>query len=164
MIQDLQAIADQIDLVFNLCDEGFNNQATKELHILSLLEILDLPYTGGTPKCLAYCYDKCYDKSLVRGIIAQSMDIPVPQALMVRSEDISIVESAIDFSVIVKPNFGDSSIGITQDSVCHDLEMLRKAMLQIRVKIADISYVQMLGNILQAGEKRIAANSTKYSY
>ncbi len=129
LIQDLPAMADEIDFVFNLCDEGFNNLATKELHIPALLEILDLPYTGGTPKCLAYCYDKL----LVRSI-AQAMDIPVPQTLTIAVEDIS-VQSAVDFPVIVKPNFGDSSWGITQDSVCYNLQMLEKAILQVREKL-----------------------------
>lgn len=130
LIRDLQKIEDKLDFVFNLCDEGFNNQATKELHIPSLLEMYDLPYTGGTPQCLAYCYDK----SLVRGV-AREMDIPVPKAFVVKPEDISFIDLPLDFPVIVKPNFGDSSFGITQDSVCHDLKMLENAILQVREKL-----------------------------
>ena len=130
LIQDLQKIGDKLDFVFNLCDEGFNNQATKELHIPSLLEILNLSYTGGTPQCLAYCYDK----SLVRGI-AKGMDIPVPKAFVIKPEDISFIDLPLDFPVIVKPNFGDSSFGITQDSVCYDVKMLENAILQVREKL-----------------------------
>ena len=52
------------DLVFNLCDEGFNNDPFKELHVPAMLEALDLPYTGAGPPALA----ACYDKGLVRAV------------------------------------------------------------------------------------------------
>ena len=40
------------ELVFNLCDEGFANDAKKELHIPALMEMLNIPYTGGTPQLI----------------------------------------------------------------------------------------------------------------
>lgn len=129
LLHDLQKIRGKSNFVFNLCDEGFNNEASKELHVPSLLEMLNLPYTGGTPQCLAYSYDK----SLVRGI-AIEMDIPVPKAFLVKPEDIAFIDLSLDFPVIVKPNFGDSSFGITQDNVCYDLKALEKAILQVREK------------------------------
>ncbi|MBN2411156.1 methyltransferase domain-containing protein [candidate division KSB1 bacterium] len=128
MINDLSKIKKN-DLVFNLCDEGFNNEPTKELHVPALLEVAQIPFTGGTPQCLAYCYDK----SLVRGI-AEEMDIPVPQALFIKPEDTNFIELTISFPVIVKPNFGDSSYGITQDSVCYNIESLENAINIIREK------------------------------
>ena len=129
LIQDLQKNRGQLDFIFNLCDEGFNNEASKELHVPSLLEMLNYHYTGGTPQCLAYCYDK----SLVRGI-ANEMDIPVPKAFIIKSEDIAFIELSLYFPVIVKPNFGDSSFGITRHNVCYDINMLEKAILQVREK------------------------------
>lgn len=116
-----------IDFVFNLCDEGFNNEALKELHVPALLEMLGMDYTGGDPQCLAYCYDK----SLVRGI-ATEMDIPVPKAFMVSPEQVAFIALPLDFPVIVKPNFGDSSVGITADSVCYDVEQLEQAISRAR--------------------------------
>jgi D-alanine-D-alanine ligase len=127
LIIDLQKNRDKFDFLVNLCDEGFNNDAAKELHVPSLLEMLNIPYTGGTPQCLAYCYDK----SLVRGI-AKEMDIPVPRAFFITSKDTNFIELQIDFPVIVKPNFGDSSFGITQTSVCYDVEQLENALLMVR--------------------------------
>ena len=41
------------DLVFNLCDEGLNNDPFKELHVPAMLEALELPYTGAGPSALA---------------------------------------------------------------------------------------------------------------
>lgn len=127
VVQELQKARGNASFVFNLCDEGFCNDASKELHIPCLLEILNLRYTGGTPQCLAYCYDK----SLVRGI-ATEMDIPVPRAYLIKPDDITFIELPLDFPVIVKPNFGDSSFGITQHSVCYDLGSLETAILGVR--------------------------------
>ena len=128
-IHELQKMRVKTDFILNLCDEGFNNDASKELHIPSFLEMLNLHYTGGSPQCLAYCYDK----SLVRGI-ANEMGIPVPKAFLIKPEDITFIELSLDFPVIVKPNFGDSSFGITQHNVCYDLVSLESAILQVREK------------------------------
>ena len=99
------------------------------MHITALLEMLKIHYSGGTPQCLSYCYDK----SLVRGI-ANEMELPVPKAFMIKPEDIQFVEFPLSFPVIVKPNFGDSSFGITQNNVCYDMETLESAIIQVREK------------------------------
>jgi len=117
------------DLVLNICDEGFNNDALFELHVPALLEIMDIPYTGGNPQCLSYCYDK----SLVRGM-ATEMGIPVAEAYMVNPDDTTFIEVAVPFPVIIKPNMGDSSFGITADNVCEDFRQLETALLSIRQK------------------------------
>jgi D-alanine-D-alanine ligase len=127
LINGLREKAGNIDFVFNLCDEGFNNEATKELHVPALLEMLGIRYSGGNPQCLAYCYDK----SLIRGIAAE-MDIPVPMAFSVAPEEVAFISMPIDFPVIVKPNFGDSSVGITVDSVCYDVRQLEYAIAKAR--------------------------------
>jgi D-alanine-D-alanine ligase len=86
-----------------------------------------MAYTGGNPQCLAYCYDK----SLVRGI-AQELDIPVPTGYMVNPQDTTFINLMIEFPVIVKPNFGDSSIGINKNSVCYNVAELENAIVYIR--------------------------------
>jgi D-alanine-D-alanine ligase len=121
-------LSGKIELVFNLCDEGFDNDARKEPHVSSILEMLGIPYTGAGPQCLAYCYDK----SLVRGI-AKEMGIPVPEAFFIKPEDTTF-ELPFGFPVIVKPNFGDSSFGITQRSVAYTFEELLNAISEIREK------------------------------
>ncbi|MBE0516475.1 MAG: methyltransferase domain-containing protein [Methanophagales archaeon] len=126
LIQDLIKKEAKIDVVFNLCDEGFLNVAKRELHIPALLEMLNIPYTGSNPQCLAFCHDK----SLVRGI-AKEMGIPVPEAVFIKPED-STFELYFDFPVIAKPNFGDSSFGITQRSVTYSPEELTNAISEIR--------------------------------
>ncbi len=128
LAEDLRSLKSKIHLVFNLCDEGFNNDARQELHVPALLELLGIPYTGSNPQCLGICYDK----SLVRGL-ANEMGIPVPEAFFVKPEDI-IYEIPFPFPAIVKPNFGDSSFGITQKSIANNVEELVKAISEIREK------------------------------
>jgi D-alanine-D-alanine ligase len=128
LYNDLVKFGTKTDFVLNLCDEGYNNDPRKELHVPALLETLNISYTGGGPQCLAFCYDK----SLVRGI-AKEMDIPVPEAFFIKPED-STFDLPIGFPVIVKPNFGDSSFGITQRSVAYSIEQLVNAISEIREK------------------------------
>jgi D-alanine-D-alanine ligase len=129
IIPDLSKLSGKVDLVLNLCDEGYNNDPRKELHIPALLEMLDLSYTGSSSQCLAFCYDK----SLVRGI-AKEMDIPVPEAFFIEPDDSSF-NLPICFPVIVKPNFGDSSFGITEQSVANNHEQLINAISMIRERL-----------------------------
>ncbi len=129
LIADTAKIKETSDIVFNLCDEGFDNQAKFELHVPALFEIMGIQYTGGTPQCLAYCFDK----SLVRGI-AKEMEIPVPDAFVIQATATTFHELTIPFPVIVKPNFGDSSVGITQNCVCRNIIELEAAINEIREK------------------------------
>lgn len=97
--------------VFNLCDEGYGNDPTKELHIPSLLELLNIPYTGAGPQTLALCYNK----NMVRAI-AESLNIPVPMETFVdKFDQVATIPSI--FPALIKPNYGDSSVGITATSV-----------------------------------------------
>jgi D-alanine-D-alanine ligase len=127
LIDELRKNKKEVDFILNLCDEGFYNEASMELHVPSLLEILRYEYTGGNPQCLAYCFDK----SLVRGV-AQELDIPVPMGYIINPQDTTFYDLAIQFPVIVKPNFGDSSIGINQNSVCYNVNDLENALVFTR--------------------------------
>lgn len=106
------------DFVLNLCDEGFHNDAFLELHVPAYLEMLGIPYSGAGPTCLGLCYNK----ALVRSI-AETLDIPVPLETFYSATDQSATLPAT-FPALVKPNFGDSSIGITQDAVVRSSEQL----------------------------------------
>ena len=126
LITDLQKLKSKTHLVLNLCDEGYKNVSTKELHIPAILEILAIPYTGSSPQCIAYCYDK----SLIRGI-AKEMEIPVANGFLINPED-SLFEINISFPVIAKPNFADGSFGITKDNVANSIVELNDAISKIR--------------------------------
>ncbi len=131
LLEDLKKRAVKIDLVLNLCDEGFNNDPTKELHVPALLEQLNIPYTGAGPQCLAFCYDK----SLVRGV-AHEMRIPVAKGVLVTG-DSDVSKLSLTFPLLVKPNSGDSSYGITQKSIVHSREEIFDIMKETREKIGE---------------------------
>jgi D-alanine-D-alanine ligase len=109
MERDLTGL--KTDLVLNLCDEGLNNDPFKELHVPAMLDVLGLPYTGAGAAALA----ACYDKGLVRAV-AQSIDVPVPLETYVRPGDQGATLPSV-FPALLKPNYGDSSQGITKDAV-----------------------------------------------
>jgi len=102
--------------VLNLCDEGFKNDAFKELHVPALLETYAIPYSGAGPACLGLCYNKSFVRAL-----AESMDIPVPLESYHNPDDQAATIPST-FPVLLKPNVGDSSLGITQDAVVESQE------------------------------------------
>ena len=106
------------DLVLNLCDEGWNNDPFKELHVPAMFDVLGVPYTGAGPASLG----ACYDKGLVRAV-AQSLDVPVPLETYIRPGDQGATLPSV-FPALLKPNFGDSSVGITKDAVVHNEKSL----------------------------------------
>ena len=112
--------------VLNLCDEGFRNDAFKELHVPAVLEMFETPYSGAGPACLALCYNK----SIVRSI-AESLDVPVPMETYFNPDDTSATLPSV-FPALVKPNFGDSSIGLTKDAVVHSTEQLLRYLDEIQ--------------------------------
>ncbi|MBN1765745.1 MAG: methyltransferase domain-containing protein [Sedimentisphaerales bacterium] len=112
--------------VFNLCDEGFNNDAFLELHIPAFLDMLGIPYTGAGAAALGLCYNK----SIVRSI-AQSMEVPVPLETYFCIDDNAANMPSV-FPALVKPNFGDSSIGITQDAVVENSKELVEYIDRLR--------------------------------
>jgi D-alanine-D-alanine ligase len=114
------------DLILNFCDEGWNNDAFKELHVPSLLELRGIPYTGAGPAALGMCYDK----GLVRAV-AQSIDVPVPLETYVRPGDHGATLPSV-FPALLKPNFGDSSIGITKDAVVKNQTALLEYLEKLR--------------------------------
>jgi D-alanine-D-alanine ligase len=109
MMSELRA--DPPDLVLNLCDEGFGNDAQRELHVPAYLEMLGIPYTGAGPNCLGLCYDK----SLTRAVAA-AIDVPVPvETFFAPDDQIATIPSV--FPALIKPALGDSSMGITSGSI-----------------------------------------------
>ncbi len=116
------------DLIFNLCDEGWNNDPFKELHVPALMEVLGIGYTGAGPQALA----ACYDKGLVRAV-AQGLDVPVPLESYVRPGDQGATLPSV-FPALLKPNQGDSSQGITKDAVVNNEKALLDYLDRLRAE------------------------------
>ncbi len=116
-------------MVMNLCDEGLNNDAFMELHVPAVLEMLRIPYTGAGPTCLGLCYNK----ALVRAIAAD-LDIPVPLETFYDPDDQAATMPSA-FPALVKPNYGDSSIGIRKEAVVRSTDELFGYLQQIRAEL-----------------------------
>ncbi|MEK9671926.1 MAG: methyltransferase domain-containing protein [Rhodospirillaceae bacterium] len=119
-------IAHRPDFVLNLCDEGFNNHATQELHVPAMLETLGIPYSGAGPAALGLCYDK----SIVRAV-AQQWEIPVPLETYVDADDQGATLPSV-FPALIKPALGDSSIGITKNAVVERPEQMVEYLNELR--------------------------------
>ena len=113
------------DFVMNFCDNGFNNDPRKELHVPALLEMLDIPYSGAGPDCLL----RSYDKGLVSKL-AQEAGVPVPQEMLFTGT-LSTLKNWDIFPAMIKPNAADNSVGITERSVVHNTAELTAQILHL---------------------------------
>ena len=107
---------EQVDIVFNIA-EGRGNYRSREAQVPSILEMLDIPYTGSDPQCLAICLDKPITKKLVA-----ADGINTPKWLVIASEE-ELAETSWDelpFPSIIKPAYEGSSKGIRLTSLAHD--------------------------------------------
>ncbi|OGH71330.1 MAG: hypothetical protein A2921_02785 [Candidatus Magasanikbacteria bacterium RIFCSPLOWO2_01_FULL_43_20b] len=111
---------DKIDLVFNFA-EGLHGR-DRECHIPAMLEMLKIPYTGGSPLTEALVLDKAIAKDVLR-----SHGVPVlpHQVFLTGNEELN---SELKYPLIVKPNSQGSSAGITNDSVVEDENGLRRRL------------------------------------
>ncbi|MBU0727428.1 ATP-grasp domain-containing protein [Patescibacteria group bacterium] len=123
---ELQKI--NVDFVFNVC-ERINNSSLLEPHAASVLDILQIPYSGSNPFTLALCIDKIRVKKLFtfHGIPTPKWDYAYTM-----EDDIS---DALKYPIIVKPANTDNSIGISNDSVVTNKKALIKQMEKIIVEI-----------------------------
>ncbi|KAJ3283275.1 hypothetical protein HK104_010460 [Borealophlyctis nickersoniae] len=123
--------------VFNLCDEGFQNDALKELHVPAILDMLQIPYSGAGPACLAYCYDK----GLVNRT-AQALGVPTPRETFFFADasdehlsDIAhlhtTVAETVKYPAFIKPVKGDNSLGITSRSIVRTPQDLDSYMSEL---------------------------------
>jgi len=136
------------DFVLNFCDEGLGNDATRELHVPALLEILGIPYSGAGPAALGLCYDK----EIIHAI-ARSLEIPVPEETCFNPADRGATIPSV-FPALLKPACGDSSIGITRHSVVYDAHQLINRLSALREEIPGVPI--LVQEFLQGAEYTVA--------
>ena len=136
------------DFIFNLCDEGFYNNPFHELHIPALLELLKIPYTGAGPASLGLCYNKSHVRA-----IADSLEVPVPLESYIDPSDQGARLPSI-FPALLKPNYGDSSIGITQQAVVNNAEELMAQLDRLRTIVPGVPI--LVQEFLQGPEYTVA--------
>lgn len=103
---------DRPDVVFNLF-EGVPTRPGTEVSVASLLEWLDLPFTGCPSACLSLGRNKVAGKHLLSAA-------GLPTARYAVAERGAIPEWTLGWPAIVKPATQDASVGIDQGSVVAD--------------------------------------------
>jgi D-alanine-D-alanine ligase len=169
-------------IAFNLL-EGFDDITIFDQNVVSLLELLKLPYTGCNPRGLLMARDKSLSKKLLA-----YHRIPVPEFEVFRIGRPIRRPKRLPFPLIVKSLTQEASIGISQASVVDSDEKLKERVAFIHESIRTAAlveqyvegreiYVGILGNqALQAmpvwelfftnmpeGSKRIATDRVKWS-
>ncbi|MDD5623644.1 MAG: ATP-grasp domain-containing protein [Candidatus Peribacteraceae bacterium] len=124
-----------VDIVFNVC-ERINDSSLLEPHAASILDILQIPYTGSNPFTLSLCIDKIRVKKLLA-----YHNIPTPKWDYAYTLDDDINES-LRYPLIVKPANTDNSIGITNDSVVTNKEELQRQLEEVIKKIGSPALVE----------------------
>ncbi|MBU2101545.1 ATP-grasp domain-containing protein [Patescibacteria group bacterium] len=135
-----------VDLVFNVC-ERINNSSLLEPHAASLLDILQIPYTGSNPSTLSLCIDKIRVKKML-----SYHNIPTPKWDYVYTLDDEI-DASLKYPLIIKPANTDNSIGITNESVVTNREGLQN---QLRKVIVDIGSPALIEEYIEGDEYDIS--------
>lgn len=101
-------IQNNVDFVFNI-SEGLGNHKSREAQIPSILEMLNIPYSGSDPQCLAICLDKPLTKILAT---VAGVRTPKWQLITVHSQLKEIKCDDLPLPAFVKPAYEGSSKGI----------------------------------------------------
>jgi D-alanine-D-alanine ligase len=98
----------RVDLVFNLC-ESIDGVAALEPPVISVLELLNIPYSGSS----SWTTSLCLRKHVVNAALERA-GLPVPKFAVVRRGG---AIPSVGFPAICKPAAEDASIGVEQRSV-----------------------------------------------
>jgi len=123
-------------IVLNLL-EAFAGVTTFDQNVVSYLELLRLPYTGCNPRGLMLARDKGLSKKLLA-----YHRIPVPEFTVVRPGRKARLPKRMDFPVIVKSLFFESSAGISQASVVETDEQLQRRVQFIHDNLGTAAIVE----------------------
>lgn len=139
-VQSIQDIFDSTeqqkpDLIFNLC-EGYQGDSRHEMHVASIWELLNIPYTGNTALTLGMAQNKILSKRLF-----ESKKITTPAFQIFSSVP---DQTYLTFPLIVKPSREDASLGISLDAVVHDHVTLGKQVQKIINKYNQPALVETL--------------------
>lgn len=146
-------LQEKVDFVFNVA-EGRGTYRSREAQVPSILEMLNIPYSGSDPQCLAICLDKPLSKKLVA---LEGVSTPTWRIVNDRQELREINRCRSLFPAIIKPAYEGSSKGIRLTSLVEDAEQAndvieclldkyhQPAMIE-RVILGDEVTVGVIGN------------------
>ncbi len=116
-------LRERVDMAFNI-SEGMGTYKGREAQAPSVLEMLDIPYSGSDPQCLAICLDKQLTKRLV-----SMVDVYTPRWELVSTmrQLVRKTWNGFPFPAFVKPAYEGSSKGILKGCRIEDPAQLREA-------------------------------------
>lgn len=108
------------DIFFNLLEEFLGRQEFDH-HVVSVLELLQVPYTGCHPRGLMLARDKALSKKLLA-----YHHLAVPKFAVYPRGRRVVRPKGLEFPLIVKSQVHEASLGISQASVVDSDEKLRE--------------------------------------
>ncbi len=140
---------DKVDFVFNIA-EGRGAYRSREAQVPSILEMLDIPYSGSDPQCLAICLDKPLTKKLVA---LEGVSTPNWRVIFNRQELPQIDSYDFTFPAVVKPAYEGSSKGISFTSVVEDAKQAIEVVESLLEKYQQPAMVEeiILGDEVTVG-------------
>ena len=150
----IRAVVDEWkpDIFFNLLEE-FHGRQEFDHHVVSFLELLQVPYTGCHPRGLMLARDKALSKKLLA-----YHHLTVPKfAVFPRGRRVQRPKG-LEFPLIVKSQVHEASLGISQASIVDSDEKLRERVAFIHQRNASDAiaeqyvdgrefYVGIIGNV-----------------
>jgi D-alanine-D-alanine ligase len=136
---------EKVDIVFNIA-EGRGSYRSREAQAPSVLEMLDIPYTGSDPQTLAVCLDKPVTKKLVA-----AEGVSTPRWLFIKDEPELCLAGweRLPFPVIIKPAYEGSSKGIRLTSLAQNV---RQAEEEVSRVLADYRQPVMVEEFIDGDE------------
>ncbi|HYI11800.1 MAG TPA: D-alanine--D-alanine ligase [Thermoanaerobaculia bacterium] len=139
------------DIVFNLLEEFLGRQDFDH-HVVSFLELMQVPYTGCHPRGLMLARDKALSKKLLA-----YHHLAVPKFTVFPRGRRVHRPKGLEFPLIVKSQIHEASLGISQASIVENDEKLRERVTFIHQRHASDAiaeqyiagrefYVGMIGN------------------
>jgi D-alanine-D-alanine ligase len=140
---------EKVDFVFNIA-EGRGAYRSREAQVPSILEMLDIPYSGSDPQCLAICLDKPLTKKLVA---SEGVSTPNWRVINDRQELRQIDTCHFPFPAIIKPAYEGSSKGIRLTSVVEDAKQAIEVIESLLEKYQQPAMVEevILGDEVTVG-------------
>jgi len=171
------------DIIFNLV-EVFDQKSYLDKNVAAVLEMLQIPYTGASPRNLLICCDKALTKTILN-----FHKIKVPQFYTFYRKRKVWLPKRLNTPLIIKPLSDEASRGLSQASIVEDENSLVERVQFIHNSIGDDAiaeeyiegrefYVSILGarrlsvlplrelsfGKLPEGEPRIATYKAKWDY
>jgi D-alanine-D-alanine ligase len=122
------------DICFNICESHFGD--AREAQVPSLLEMLQIPYTGSKVLTLALALDKPMTKRVIA-----FHNLPTPEFQTFERID-EALSPDMAFPLFVKPSREGTGMGVSRKSIVHDENEMREQLCVIFEKYKQPALVE----------------------